>query len=81
MLGAHHTVKTTPWVDSDVRIRLVLMNAPERGEPGYEEASTFTRSKYPVGTTVVYNADDRQRSGSHGKVVALMWCVGYGSIG
>ena len=46
----------------------------------HEEASTFTRSKYPAGTTGVYNADNRQRSGSYGKVVALVWCVWYDSI-
>lgn len=66
-------------VDGDVRIRLAPVNTPERGEPGYEEASAFTRSKCPVGTTVVYDADDGQRSGSYGRTIAMVWCGGYGS--
>ena len=68
-------------VDGDVRIRLALVDTPERGEPGFEEASAFTRSKCPAGTTVVYDVDDGQRDGSYGRVVALVWCVGYGSTG
>ena len=68
-------------VDGDVRIRLALVDTPERGEPGYEEASAFTRSKCPAGTTVVYDVDDGQRDGSYGRVIALVWCVGYGSTG
>lgn len=68
-------------VDGDVRIRLALVNAPERGEDGYEEAASFTRSKCPAGTTVVYDVDDGQRSGSYGRMIALVWCVGYGSTG
>ena len=68
-------------VDGDVRIRLALVDTPERGEDGYEEATAFTRSKCPAGTTVVYDVDDGQKSGSYGRVVALVWCVGYGSTG
>ena len=66
-------------VDGETRIRLALVDTPERGEPGYEEASAFTRSKCPVGTTVIYDADDGQRSGSYGRTIALVWCGGYGS--
>ena len=69
----------TIQVDGSISIRLALVDAPERGEPGYEEATAFTRAKCPVGTTVIYDEDDGQRQGSYGRVIALVWCTGHGT--
>lgn len=69
----------TILVNDDVRIRLALVNTPERGEHGYADATSFTRSACPAGTTIIYDLDDGQRHGSYGRVIALVWCSGYGS--
>lgn len=69
----------TIQVNDDVRIRLALVDTPERGELGYAEAASFTRSACPAGTTIIYDLDDGQRHGSYGRVIALVWCSGYGS--
>jgi micrococcal nuclease len=60
----------------DIRIRLALVNTPERGEPGYSEATAFTKSLCPVGSTVLVDEDDGQRSGSYGRMVAKVFCEG-----
>ena len=69
----------TIQVNDDVRIRLALVDTPERDELGYAEATSFTRSACPAGTTIIYDLDDGQRHGSYGRVIALVWCSGYGS--
>ena len=75
--------KVTKIVDGDtldvdgVRIRLALVNTPERGEPGYAEATAFTRHNCPVGSTAMYDADDGQTGGSHGRVIGKVWCFGH----
>lgn len=69
----------TLQVDRETTIRLALVDTPERGELGYEEASSFTRLKCPVGTTVVYDADDGQKEGSYGRLIAMVWCTGHGT--
>ena len=43
-------------IDVDnVRIRLTLVNTPERGESGYSDAVAFTKQHCPVGTIAVYD--------------------------
>ena len=64
----------TLQVDREITIRLALVNTPERGQPGYAEATAFTRSECPVGSAVVYDADDGQRGGSYGRLIAMVWC-------
>ena len=68
----------TILVNGDTTIRLALVDTPERGQPGYEAASTFTRTQCPSGTTIIYDADDGQRGGSYGRLIALVWCAGIG---
>lgn len=63
-------------VDGNLRIRLALVNTPERGEPGYAEATAFTGRVCPVGATAAYDTDDGQRGGSYGRVIAKVWCAG-----
>lgn len=60
----------------DIRIRLALVNTPEMGEPGYSEATTFTNLLCPVGSTVLVDEDDGQKSGSYGRMVAKVFCTG-----
>lgn len=73
----------TKIVDGDTldvdgnRIRLSLVNTPEKGEPGYAEATSFLRHSCPVGTSVAYDLDDGQRQGSHGRMIAKVWCFGH----
>lgn len=76
------TGTVTKIVDGDTldvgttRIRLALVNAPERGEHGYSEATNFTKSHCPVGSAVLVDEDDGQRSGSYGRMVAKVFCGG-----
>ncbi len=60
-----------------VRIRLALVDTPEREEPGYAEATAFTRHNCPVGSTAMYDADDGQTGGSYGRVIGKVWCFGH----
>lgn len=60
----------------DIRIRLALVNTPERGDPGFSEATTFTSLLCPVGSTVLVDEDDGQTSGSYGRMVAKVFCDG-----
>ena len=58
------------------RIRLALVNTPERGEPGYREATSFTASVCPVGSTALVDEDDGQTAGSYGRMVGKVTCSG-----
>ncbi|MBI2126666.1 MAG: thermonuclease family protein [Thaumarchaeota archaeon] len=58
----------------EVRVRLTLVNTPERGEQGYREATDFTAKLCPVGSKVVVDEDDRQKEGSFDRIVALVYC-------
>lgn len=75
--------KVTKIVDGDtldidgIRIRLALVNTPESGESGYAQATAFTRSHCPVGSTAMYDMDDNQKDGSYGRIIAKVWCFGY----
>ena len=59
-----------------VTIRLSLVNSPERGEPGYDGANAFTASVCPEGSAAIVDEDDGQRSGSYGRMVAVVYCQG-----
>lgn len=58
------------------RVRLALVNTPERGEPGYREATSFTASVCPVGSTALVDEDDGQTAGSYGRMVGKVTCAG-----
>jgi len=64
---------------NNVRIRLALIDAPERNETGYSEALHFVESSCKVGTQAKVDEDDRQKGGSFGRMIALVYC-GYKSI-
>jgi len=60
----------------DFRIRLALVNAPERGEEGYTEATRFTSSICPVGSKATVDEDDGQKEGSYGRLLGVVYCSG-----
>lgn len=70
----------TKIVDGDTididgkRIRLALVNTPERGQPGYSEATDFTASLCRFGGIAYYDTDDGQLGGSYGRTIAQVYC-------
>lgn len=42
------------------RVRLALVNSPESGKPGYDDASQFTATLCPVGSIAIADEDDLQ---------------------
>jgi micrococcal nuclease len=60
----------------DVRIRLSLVDSPERDEAGYSEASDFTAEMCPVGSRVVVDQDDGQLIDDFGRLLAKITCEG-----
>jgi hypothetical protein len=59
---------------NNVRVRLALVNTPERGENGYTEAIDFVQSVCGVGTTALVDEDDGQKEGSFDRVIGLVYC-------
>jgi len=74
--------KVTAVIDGDtleingIRIRLALVNTPEKNEPGYEEAKEFTKRVCAVGISAVADQDDSQPYDKYGRVVAKVICDG-----
>ncbi|MGI0012777.1 MAG: thermonuclease family protein [Nitrososphaera sp.] len=60
----------------DIRIRLALVDTPERDEAGYSEASDFTSELCPVGSQVVVDQDDGQLIDDFGRMLAKITCEG-----
>lgn len=61
-------------IDGEIRVRLSLVNTPERGEQGYSEAKDFVSSVCGVGTNVIVDEDDGQKGGSYGRMIGLVYC-------
>jgi Staphylococcal nuclease homologue len=59
---------------NNVRVRLALVNTPERGENGYTEAIDFVQSVCGVGTAALVDEDDGQKEGSFDRVIGLVYC-------
>jgi hypothetical protein len=59
---------------NNVRVRLALVNTPERGQSGYSEAIDFVQSVCGVGTTALVDEDDGQKEGSFDRVIGLVYC-------
>lgn len=57
------------------RIRLVGVNTPERGQPGYREAKDFVKSMC-LGRTVQLDIDDAKRHDKYGRVLAVVYVDG-----
>lgn len=63
-------------VSEDIRVRFSLVDTPERGAAGYQEATEFTEQICPVGSEVLVDEDDEQTSGSYGRLIGKVYCEG-----
>ena len=59
-------------VDGVGRIRLVGVNTPERGQPGYQEAKDFV-SSLCLGKTVGLDIDDAKHYDKYGRVLSVVY--------
>jgi endonuclease YncB( thermonuclease family) len=57
------------------RIRLALVDTPERAEAGYAEATRFTSSVCRGGIAFV-DQDDKQMFDRYGRIIAIVYCDG-----
>ena len=55
--------------------RLVLVNTPERGQPGFDEAADFVKERCG-GRTVAYDLNDPQPTDRYGRQLSLVYCDG-----
>ena len=55
-------------------IRLSLVNSPERGEPGYQEAKDFASTVCPVGSNAEFIEDSWQLTDKYGRSLGLVYC-------
>ncbi|MGQ0534951.1 MAG: thermonuclease family protein [Methanobacteriota archaeon] len=64
-------------VDLCGRVRLALVDAPERDEPGFVEARDFAASLCPVGGGATVDRDAGQPEDTTGtRLVAVVYCGG-----
>ena len=56
------------------KIRLALVDTPETNEPGFQEATDFTRNLCPVGSRVVVDQDDKQPFDKYDRVLGKVFC-------
>jgi endonuclease YncB( thermonuclease family) len=59
---------------NNVRVRLSLVNTPERGDSGYSEAKGYTESTCPIGSKALVDEDDGQKEGSFDRLIGLVYC-------
>ena len=75
-----HESQITRVIDGDTliidltTIRLSLVNSPERGEPGYQEAKVFASTVCPVGSNAEFIEDTWQQSDKYGRSLGLVFC-------
>ena len=65
------TIYTTNY-----KIRLSLVDTPEKGETGYSEATTFTAQMCPVGSYITIDQDDVQLYDQYDRLLANVFCNG-----
>jgi endonuclease YncB( thermonuclease family) len=61
---------------NNVRIRLSMVDTPERGEAGYNEATELTESVCPAGAKALVDEDDGQKEGSYDRLIGIVYCNG-----
>jgi len=61
---------------NNVRVRLAMVNTPEAGEDGYDEATDTTESECSLGSEALVDEDDGQRGGSFGRLIGVVSCNG-----
>ena len=67
------TVKFLSDDGEEIRIRLALVNAPERTEPGGNESKAFVESQCSAGSESVFILDRGQKP-TFGREVGLVFC-------
>lgn len=78
MLMVYEKSQILNWVDGDtvdiivdlgffvkitVRVRLKDINTPERGQPGFKEATDYVKQQWPAGTHIKTECHGRDRYG------------------
>ena len=71
----NHVVDGDTLDINDIRIRLSLVDTPERGDPGFKEAKQFV-TKICLGENAEVDMDDGQRRGSFGREIGVVYCDG-----
>ena len=71
----NHVVDGDTLDINDIRIRLSLVDTPERGDPGFKEATQFV-VKLCLGENTEVDMDDGQRGGSFGREIGVVYCDG-----
>lgn len=59
---------------SGQRIRLVLVDAPERATRFGPAATEYLRAHCPLGSTALVDQDDLQMTDRYGRMLAVVWC-------
>jgi len=63
----------TIYADS-YKIRLSLVDAPEKGESGFVQASSFTSMSCPVGSRIIVDQDDGQPFDNYDRMLGKVHC-------
>lgn len=58
------------------RLRLALVDTPEKGEKLFDNAKDFTAGFCPVDSYMVFDEDDGQTEGSYGRIIGKVFCEG-----
>lgn len=75
------TDKVTRIIDGDTiytknyKIRLSLVNTPEKDQKGFSESTSFTSNLCPVGSTITVDQDDKQPYDTYKRLVGKVFCV------
>jgi endonuclease YncB( thermonuclease family) len=59
---------------SGERVRLVLVDAPERATRFGPAATAFLRELCPPGSPALVDQDDLQQTDDYGRMLAVVWC-------
>ena len=76
------TETVTKIVDGDTiyttnyKIRLSLTNTPEKNEPRFQEAKSFTSMHCPVGSVITVDQDDLQPYDVYDRMLGKVYCEG-----
>lgn len=64
-------------VVGDKSVRFAIVNTPEYGDYDYSQARAYIETICPVGSKVLIDEDDAQTGGSHGRIIAKIYCNGF----
>ena len=73
-------LKVTKIIDGDTihadsyKIRLSLTNTPEKNEPGFYDATSFTSMSCPIGSRIIVDQDDLQPYDQYNRLLGKVYC-------